>query len=109
MKSHLNEENIKQKEQIDELNKKLFKDPVKNQADINLQDNKSSLDPKRKIVDNNLPLNQQTDNKDGELRSERSKDAKAKDDYKMTKDDNLKRDPIINSLLNKDKKNNQSS
>ena len=86
----MNEEIVKQKEQIDELKNKLFQ-PAKNQNDLN---DKTGLDPKRKIVDNNQPLNQPIEN---------NNDQKPKEDKKSIK--NEKRDPIVN-LLNKDKSSN---
>ena len=98
LKTQLNEEILKQKEQIDELNKKLF--PAKNQNDINLQENKG-LDPKRKIVDNN-PLNQPNDSKDVLIKD--SKANSKEEDKKVSKVD-ARRDPVI-ILLNKDKNQN---
>lgn len=101
MKTQLNDEIVKQKEQIDELTKNLFKGQAKNQNDIA---DKAGLDPKRKIVDNQ-PINAPPS--DNETRA---KDAKAKEDDKKQanspKTDGTRRDPVV-SLLNKDKNQSQ--
>lgn len=97
LKTQLNDEIDKQKEQIEELTKNLFKGQAKNQNDIM---DKAGLDPKRKIVDNQ-PINAPPSDNDTRI-----KDAKTKEEDKKPasspKVDNSRRDPVV-SLLNKDK------
>lgn len=101
LKTQLNEEIVKQKEQIDELTKNLFKGQAKNQNDIM---DKAGLDPKRKIVDNQ-PINAPPSDNDT-----RSKEAKTKEEDRKPaaspKVDTKRRDPVVSLLNNKDKNQN---